>query len=86
MRTREEKSIWQIQILQLVMNGLLDREQTLGVLAIRGVTKLRRHEELYTCGLCLFREQVLPLESSWDVCEGGDYDVRAGNRVLQGLG
>jgi len=43
-RTSEENGIWQFQLLQLVMNGLLKGKNTLGVLAIRAVTKLGGHE------------------------------------------
>jgi hypothetical protein len=85
-RTGEEQCIWQIQFLQLVMNGLLEREGAFCVLASRGVTKVGRHEQLHARGLCLFCEKVLCLESSRDVCEGGDDDVRSGNGAFQRLG
>ena len=53
MRTSEEQRIRQIQFLQLVMNGLLEREGAFCVLASRRVTKLRRHEQLHARGLLL---------------------------------
>ena len=43
-RTSEENGIWQIQFPQLVMNRLLEGKNTLGVIAIRAVTKLGGHE------------------------------------------
>lgn len=67
------------------MNRLLDRENTLKVLAIRSVTELGGHEQLHTCALCLFCEQVLCLESRWVTIEGRDHNVRSGNGVLQRL-
>src|SRR5579863_2001032 len=68
------------------MNGLLEREGAFCVLASCGVTKLGRHEQLHARGLCLFCEQVLCLESSRRMCEGGDHDVRSGNGTFQRLG
>ena len=43
-RTGEENGIWQVQLLQLVLNRLLKAKSTLGVRAIRAVTKLGGHE------------------------------------------
>ena len=77
--------IWYIQLLQLGMNRLLVRENTLEVLAIRSVTKLGRHEQLDTRRLCLFCEQVLCLERGWGTIEGGDHNVRSCNGVHQRL-
>jgi hypothetical protein len=42
-RTSEENGIWQIQLLQLMMNRLLKGKITLDVLVIRGITKLGGH-------------------------------------------